>query len=399
MPSIAYKKQKSVSILTADNFLSLAVFLTIISQMPFLRVIIGIDTQVIIFPVWALTLIVGLLFKGRIIFNKKSSLFLLLVVLFVFLILAFEIFTGNSYVANYVTYPLYVTLLIYLVGLIYSSNVSSNCIQKIAYSYVLACLFLTIDILLEYFIGYSFATARYTYSSKNSASIIVLSGIIFTLYFIKPKRPFWKFTKLLLLVIFVALIVYTRSRAALVSLLVIPVLYLFSSKTKNKNKIILLLLLSLFVALVLLNRNVYNFLVKNILLKSTSDSINWDLDYVTSNRYSQITEAWSIFSKSNIFVGSGFYYVDCFYLNALVNYGLIAGIILVLIALCPIMALDHIVTKAEKITYVSIVAVFLVNGFFEGLAPFGPGSKCFILWILFGVFSGIKRNPSEFRMQ
>ena len=28
---------------------------------------------------------------------------------------------------------------------------------------------------------------------------------------------------------------------------------------------------------------------------------------------------------------------------------------------------------------------FIIDGLFEGLAPFGPGIKCYFLWLFFGI--------------
>ena len=37
---------------------------------------------------------------------------------------------------------------------------------------------------------------------------------------------------------------------------------------------------------------------------------------------------------------------------------------------------------------VLIALGYSVNGLFEGLTPFGPGVKCYYMWLLFGILVG-----------
>ena len=74
-------------------------------------------------------------------------------------------------------------------------------------------------------------------------------------------------------------------------------------------------------------------------------------------------------------------------LTALLEFGIIGGGIILLMAFWPIYWLVKFLGRYDKhyLMFSSIAIVYIVNGVFEQLSPFGPGVKCFFLWFLIGV--------------
>lgn len=77
-------------------------------------------------------------------------------------------------------------------------------------------------------------------------------------------------------------------------------------------------------------------------------------------------------------------------MSAWANYGFIIGTILIIISVFPLISSIRTLrlepsTYNIRYTVVVLAAVFSLNSIFEGLPPFGPGIKCYILWFLFGV--------------
>ena len=70
------------------------------------------------------------------------------------------------------------------------------------------------------------------------------------------------------------------------------------------------------------------------------------------------------------------------------SYGYIVGIAVILVALSPILyALwQRFIPYRFYITFLALAFSYTINALFEGYAPFGPGAKSFILWLVFGCF-------------
>ena len=84
-------------------------------------------------------------------------------------------------------------------------------------------------------------------------------------------------------------------------------------------------------------------------------------------------------------IGSGEYYVDNLPLNFLVQYGIV-GLAMTLVFLFIVF---RKIWKNRKINTLlnatmALYIGFLADGLFEAQTPFGPGIKCFSLWMFYG---------------
>lgn len=370
-----------------DLVVCLAVFFSIISQAPILRVTLQINTSIISGPFWILAALVCAFNLKNTRLNRRTLTIVLLFCIFILLILFNEGLTGNSYIFSYVTKPIYLSLFFFLVGAMMSGQTSNSLVKKIAISYVVASIIISIDIFIEYFLNADLTAVSYIFRSKNSASSILLIAIIFCLYSFSSKKIVLNILRFSAILLFSVLIVIMRARAVIVSLPIIPALYLVSPNKNNKIKIAILAVFGAFVFALIISKDLFNFLINNIMFKAkNSDNVNLDINYLTSNRFYEVLYALFVFESNPIF-GNGYYYVDFFLVNSFTNYGFIAGFLLIFISLCPLLFTIKQYKNKNYIAYLTIAITCIFNGLFEGLAPFGPGNKFFILWFLFGLMS------------
>lgn len=375
--------------------LCLAVFFSVLSQTPFLRVTLNINTTLVSAPFWIISGLVAIFTIKKAYINRETKIIITLFVIFFVAIVLSEGVTGNSYILSYVTKPIYLSFFFFGIGCLFSRQISNNLIKKIAIAYIAATLILSIDIFVEYFVGVDITVVNYIFRSKNSASSILLVGIVFCLCVNFSIKKLIKIICACLIVWFTVLIILMRARAVIISMPLIPLIYLF---TPGKNKIIKISIIVASLAglvVVVSSKTLFNFLVNNILLKaSNSNNVNLDINYLTSNRFYEVLYAFYIFELNPIF-GNGYYYVDFFAVNSFANYGFIAGLLLIVISVSPLFVARKTILKDGNLTYTMIAVLCVFNGIFEGLAPFGPGNKFFILWLLFGLVCNRDEDVAE----
>ena len=372
--------------------------------MPLFRVILGVQTQVIAYPLWILMVFVTLISTPKIRI-REFKFFFIAVILFIISISLLDLFTGRIYLSSVLVLPILVSFMMLLIGYLNSDLFTIKFVKRLANYYIIATLILCIDIYFNYLRGYDVSVVTYVYRAKNSAGQLILTATVLLLFMFKPKG-IKKLLKYGIIAFFLYVIIKMRSRASLVSFLIVPVVYILSYNVKNKYKIMLVCVL-IITGFLLLENNLANKLMRNLLLNTTSSgSIDIrDFNRITSNRYQYLDTFTKLF-KGHEFFGIGNYYMDNFFMAAFLNYGIFIGVLLVTMALYPIKVTfafrrgDVSFTLAMRV----IALTYFFNGFFEHLAPFGPGVKCFFLWLVIGtlvssnhqLLSSERRSPNSF---
>ena len=126
----------------------------------------------------------------------------------------------------------------------------------------------------------------------------------------------------------------------------------------------------------------FEILVNNILFAGRT-AIN--LNNLTSGRVS-ILSSFPEKISGHWLLGIGSTYYECFPLSCILQFGVIAGNLVILVAYSPLLfciKLDRREPIAAIFLMVSIG--YIINSLFEGLAPVGPGVKCYYLWLMFGI--------------
>lgn len=384
-----------------NMFIYMAVFITVLTQAPLFREKLGIDTQLLMLPFWGIALLATISTnKSVYVAFTKNYYILFLTILFGCILLS--IITGENYFSNF-TITIGMALFIFFIGnqngeMLYDSSL----FMKVCKAYCMASLILAVDIYIEYLSDYSLQTIDYVYRAKNSAGQILLSAAVFMGYLLKDKK--WKILKLAIIGFFLIEIVLLRSRATILSALLIPAILLMSSTVKNKYKYTIVGILAIVITFFVLNERAFNLMVNNVLFNSTKsvDFSALNLDRVTSNRYSLLSSFPEQISGHELTgLGSSFY-VDNLFVNAIGNYGVFFGLLVTILSLLPIMESffskfkNRSLMNGEKIVLRIIFFTYTFNGLFEAWAPLGPGGKCFIFWLLLGMlYSGYRGKVAE----
>lgn len=362
--------------------------LSLLSQLP--RVLdAGLD--VILKLIWILPFGYMILTSPQQFLNNKLQPFYIFVFTMVLFCFTCQMATGNKYFGPDIN-NFAISLLVTVVSYIFWQQYGSTTILKaICVVLLIGGTLLALQVYVDYLRDADITERSYAYGAKNSVGQILLCCATAILMFYKTKNKYISTISRVLAVIMLIVMVETKSRATLVSALYIA--YYFTFKYINtKAKITIIALSFLTITYIFLNENAYNVIIESIVFGGRDAS---DANSLSSNRLIYFAIALQLIPR-HLWIGAGDYYVDCMPLNILTEFG-IFGLTVVLLFLTLIMRQLWKQRKTDKLhtfTYVLFIS-FLLNSLFEAQPPFGPGMKCFILWMFYGfTLASSKKNES-----
>ena len=368
--------------------LYLGCLLSNISQLPvFVRA--GM-TQNLAFPGWILLAIAILLSKKIKIQNSAMRQIELGVLLALWLLID-SLFVLKSQFSSSMFYSYAISLFIFLLGTFSSNYIEKRVLGNINIIYIVTMLLVTGNIFFEYFgVGYNLATRLYAYSSKNSVSQLIFTTVILLLVWFKPKIAFWRIIKVIAIVFEVYVILLLRSRATLISLILCVLVMIFAKDTNKKLKTAISVVGIGVIILLFTNDSFNNFIFNNVLFAGRNVT---NLDDLTSGRV-KIISSFPQMISGNWFTGLGPTYYECFPLSAILQFGSIGGVLCIIISLQPLGKSFKFRHYSDEWYLLFLIAIgYTINGLFEGLTPFGPGVKCYYIWLLFGLLIGQQSMP------
>lgn len=383
---MSYSDKRSPNIILF--FIIIAIINSNLSQMPFL-IENGLGRLISIFS-WLILFFAILI--NKLVFIKNNLLFLILLMsLFVISFLIGEFIKPGFYFSSSLVYPFLLSMFILLVGFFSSTRINEKHFKYITLAYVLSALIVSIAVYFDSFAsGFAWESRQYNYGSKNSVSQILLTAAILLITYYKPKRMSyllvqWGISALLLLQMLML-----KSRASILGILIMVILLLFFYKDRDVKKLIIIIIIIIFSSFIILNESFYELIVNNIIFGNRNSN---NLNDLSSGRYSMFSDFPKLFSE-NPWLGRGGYYIESFPLSALIQYGILGAIPLLIIAIYPLFwAIKNLEMKSRiNVVFVIIASTYIFNGFFEELTPFGPGVKNFMLWLIFGILLGWKKN-------
>lgn len=334
-------------------------------------------------PLWIILAVNCLLIlKGIPYLHIKRLLFLLeIFAIYYFIARLFD----NHYAYSALPYPIFLSIFVLFVGYLAGQFLFIDDIDLILTIYVLSSTFVCINVFEKYVFGIDMGALTYAYASKNSVSQILFSSWLIIL--LKKFGKTSGFIKNTYYVLFFVLLTITllglKSRATIIGMPIAIIWVLMHGKMDRKvNRIIILLLIAV-IALLLIKPQYYDMLVNNIFLGNRS--VN-SLDDISSGRFSQWENFGKEFKNSWLF-GQGSAARESLVLTALLEFGVIGGCLIFVLALSPLWWCLARFNRANPfyLFFSSLAIVYIINGVFEQLAPFGPGVKCYLLWFLFGI--------------
>lgn len=277
--------------------------------------------------------------------------------------------------------------LMYNVGVLLSAQrVTREQMQLILRTYICFAVVYGVWVMIRYLPSYTqwLSNEEYLFASKNSFGQIAGVAAICALIE-NPKRRIGNLAKWSTYGYLLIMIAMCQCRTALLGLIISTILYLLIRR-KPKVVIIVVVICGLTTSL---STDVQRFFLHVMLMDKYSGA---SADTFSSGRFSLWSQAINDFLKSPGF-GLGSYYVDDFYLNSLVNLGLIGSIgVFALIAARFVTNVHYGLDKEKRLKYyntirmiaVCLIPFYLVESILEGLPPIGPGACSFVFWILCG---------------
>lgn len=308
---------------------------------------------------------------------------------FVFLM---EVVSEKSYIKSSLVYPIllciFIVLLVYLVG----DGLSKEDMKLIMLYYIIGALLCGIVVFLEYLVGVDLNSRIYAYASKNSVSQILLTAVILLFGNFKEIRTkFFKYACAFSIVFLLYSILLLKSRATIIAIPFLGVfLFFFLEKKYRSIYAVIFIGILLFV---FLHKETYDTIINDIILGGRNGS---NLDDISSGRLSEWENFFSDFDGTRWLWGGGRTKRESLILTALLEFGLFFGGVIIYLAIKPLL---FSFTKASRASgygkmFFCIAFCYFLNGIFEQLAPFGPGVKCYFLWMMYAILLS-KRDANQ----
>lgn len=358
----------------------LACFLSVFSQLPIF--VASERTQIVSFPIWIVSFALVLLAsKGKI----KADVLRIYIPTFIFvaIVLFHTVFTSSNYFSSSLLRAFLISLFVFTIGAMAGPFLLEEHLQSVMRAYIFATLIISIYIFINYF-GFSFTLSSkvYAYASKNSVSQIIFTAILIMILKIHPEQKGVIISKWIAVSFEVILLMILRSRATIVGLIICIMILAVSKNTNKTLRNVILLVGSIFTVSLIFN-NDFNRLIFNNILFAGRDASN--LNSLSSGRVT-IINSFPVLIKDNWLTGIGATYFECFPLSAILQFGLIPGLLMIVISVVPLIYSRKMSKISADWFLLYLLAVgYNLNSLFEGIAPFGPGIKCFFLWLLFGL--------------
>lgn len=366
-------------------FMCLLVILTNLSQMPVL-VDAG-TTQFLSVPAWGI-LFVYCLFSKHYPKVGAFKLYLWLAVFFTFFYLI-ACALDEAYTRTALPSVIFLATFVLLCSSAAGASLTEGDIERIFTCYILSVLVVGFDVYQTYLsntTAFFEETRMYLYGSKNSISQILLSAWILIL-FTKLKTKLWIRLAYIAAMLFLTYeLLMLQSRASIAGMPVALLFAVWSSKTSRNTKIYAWIII-IAIVIALSYSGVFTYLRDYILYAGRNAA---DINDISSGRTMEWIKFADVFNEHPFF-GVGRCKRESIILTALLEFGIVGGLPILIMALSPLFFMIKAFRRLKKDSVFSVFAVitlvYLLNGVFEQLAPFGPGAKCFFLWFLYGILA------------
>ena len=369
---------------------ALACFLSNISQLP-IFVSTGI-TQKLNMPIWIILLLYIFLKKRIKILYSTFKILFALICIFELLLIA-SIFTKNSYFNSSVLQGLILSIFIYCLGTFVGDKFTDKDLKFISLSYVISATLVALSIYIEYFsAGFDITSRQYVYASKNSISQIIFTAVVILMFIRFENHKVLNLMKVSVIIFEIMLLMLLKSRATIIGFGICLLYIILGKRFNRKMKYFLTMVIIVGVIALLVNDNLSDMFIGNIMFAGRNAS---NLDSLTSGRVSIITEFPALI-RNHWLTGIGSLYFECFPLSCILQFGIITGTLILGVSYLPILkCLQFNRRNIYCSIFILICVGYAINSLFEGLAPIGPGVKCYYMWFMYGIL--VARNINGYQ--
>ena len=320
---------------------------------------------------------------GKLSFPRELRIGIGVAFLFIIFVFTASFVRNISYYNSSLVLPFFMSIFLLLLGVQTGDIITKYDFENCCKAYVLGAVVLALNLYFSVFRGADLSGKTYLYGSKNSAAVILFTA--FLIAFVYGWKKGGKIRNLLnafVLALFVVLIFMMKTRAMIVCFPLVAFVSVIRAPFRKKLKLPLVAVCLVFVVL-LANPEIYDLLVNDIILGGRGE----DLNDISSGRFEQ----WLNFPdmiREKILFGDGATELEAFPLTALIQYGIPMGVILIFFAAYPVgFSIRRLNQHNDNASFLLLLVslAYFADSIFEQLAPFGPGARCFFLWILFGI--------------
>lgn len=357
----------------------LAVISSMLSQTPaFLES--GVDQYLKL--TWIMPLIVLIFGNPKAFINRRLFFFYSFVLIFFLYCLILQSLKDVEYMGADL-YNMAIALMVTIVSFAYWGKYGNPTKMKILVILLLSsALYLTVTVYTQFLAMSSLKQVEYAFDAKNSMGQILLNVIIVSITCYIPRLNIFKIISLTIICVMTIVIFMMKSRATLCGFFFI-IFYYITKYNNRKVSIAIATITSLIIIYILCDSSAYEIIVEQIIFGNRDAS---DVNDLSSGRVYLMKQLLPGIYESPWF-GSGNKYMDCFPIIMIAQYGII-GFSIVLMFLFYVANLISIRFKPRVNYNLATYLLFwaaMINSLFEAQPPFGPGVKCFIIWMLFGI--------------
>lgn len=327
----------------------------------------------------------------KLLWDKRLVPFYALLIFFFLYCLGCESVFGREYIGVDIKNILISSLVAITSYAYWIDQASDRRLEQLAFLLLACGILLGAYVYFEYLVDSNIGGRVYVVKNKNSIGQIIFCCALIGLLAIKKLSRIQKYIFYLVIAILIAIVFMTKSRATILGVFFVIMYFVFCYGSL-KTKLLSFAAVILIVLVILLNDSLFDVIINDILLSGRKAS---DLNDLSSGRVVLISKCLEGISE-NFWWGNGNRYMDCMPIIMLYQYGLFGALMvfsfLAYIGYYVTCCIDRR-TPTNLIVFL-LFWCFVLNSFFEAQSPFGPGIKCFLLWVFVG-FSLAKTSSFE----
>lgn len=368
----------------------LTIFASLMSQLP---IVLDKDYDGYLKAMWLIPFVFLGFFKFKTYTEKPLWFMYVGTLCMLFYCAACEAFTGQ----NYMNIDLYNMSLSLMIGItsysLFRNYYSKTLLFSISIISMIGSLILCLYLYELYFIDYDIMDRMYAFKAKNAMGQILFNCSIAIALYSNAKNIFVKSLQYFSIAIILVMLCMLKSRATLIGVF-FTIAYMIVQSRSKVVRWATVFVVSLSLTYIFMNDYYYDMIFNGILFAGRDVS---DINELSSERVYTIEQALEKIPQ-NLWIGIGDKYIDCMPVAMILQFGLLGAAIVfayIGVTLSKVLSLDRD-NKIHLVTYLLMMAMML-NSLFEAQPPFGPGVKCFMLWMALGFSLGYEKTIQDNR--
>lgn len=278
-----------------------------------------------------------------------------------------------------------ISTLVLIVAMRYGYDFNSKDLKRVCIWYYITTSIMSLPLFLFYLRYSDLSTSAYDYNyGKNEIAVVLLCSLVIGCILYEPNNALKKLFKYVSILFILVDMLYLRCRSSYLGVaFLFGTLSIYSNKITQKLRVAVVLGILAVSLYFLANPESFDTFLNQIIYAGRDSS---DVSSLSSGRDVQVKWGINAFLDSPFFGYGRGVYVECFYVSALAHYGLLAWPLIAMALLPVIWACINLKNgkKEDLCFFIIAVSMFFVS-LFEMQAPFGPGVRCYILWLMWGI--------------